>query len=119
MNNMADDEFKLQHLLGNSLERAKRHVPTDQNAGMWLNQLADFSNSIETQTQNGYAAAELIDMLRKLNKTYAMVKLTSLPFQFPVDPNLFLSTTWKGGRRSMRNAGKPAINYSATHVWEI
>ena len=135
MINMAgNDEFKLMHLLGKSLERAKhingvcysqrlglgprpglRHVPTDQNVGTWLNQLADFSNSIETQTQNGYTAAELIGMLRKLNETYAVVRLTSLPFQMMQDPNVIRTTTWvrpgaAGKLRSLRNV-------EATKAW--
>ena len=123
INNMADDEFKLQHLLGNSFERAKRlvRVFTDQNAGIWLNQLEDFS--IETQTQNGYTAAELLGMLRKLNEKYAVVDPACLPFQ-KTRGNVFVSTTW-WPRRSARNVinedndegAQAAETGSATHAW--
>jgi hypothetical protein len=111
---MADDEFKLQHLLGNSFERAKRlvRVFTDQNAGIWLNQLEDFS--IETQTQNGYTAAELLGMLRKLNKKYAVVDPASLPFQKTRDN---MSGSTREYAKGDDEGAQAAETGSATHVW--
>jgi hypothetical protein len=90
--------------------------PTNSDVCTWLNRLADFSDAIEPQNPldvgghplNGKTAAELLGVLRKLNKKYAVVRLASLPFQMMQDPNVIQTTTWTrpgaaGKRRSLRN----------------